>query len=98
MAKNASATASGERWVLSSGSAPLDCARGRTAERGRHCAAQRLTEQDHLPCQGWPFVPFGTCEVIRFKRNSRNRFETASAPIPARPLNTISEPPRSEDG
>ena len=47
---------------------------------------------------GWPFAPLGTCEVIRFRKNSRITFDTASAPRPAKPLTTTSEPPRSEAG
>jgi len=47
---------------------------------------------------GWPFAPLGTCEVNRFRTNSRIRFDTASAPVPAKPLKTTNEAPRSEAG
>ena len=47
---------------------------------------------------GWPFAPLGTCEVIRFRTNSPMRFLTAPSPMPAKPLKTISEAPRSEEG
>ena len=47
---------------------------------------------------GWPLAPLGTCEVIRFRTNSRIRFLTAPSPMPAKPLKTTSEAPRSEEG
>ena len=47
---------------------------------------------------GWPLAPLGTCEVIRFRTNSPIRFLTAPSPMPAKPLTTTSEPPRSEEG
>src|SRR5271165_4211216 len=45
------------------------------------------------PSYGWPFAPLGTWEVIRFRKNSRITFDTASAPRPAKPLTTTNEPP-----
>jgi hypothetical protein len=47
---------------------------------------------------GWPFAPLGTCEVIPFRANSRIRFDTASAPVSARPFKKTKEAPRSVDG
>ena len=47
---------------------------------------------------GWPLAPLGTCEVIRFRTNSPIRFLTALSPMPAKPLKTTSEAPRSEEG
>jgi len=47
---------------------------------------------------GWPLAPLGTCEVIRFRTNSLSRFLTAPSPMPAKPLKTTSEGPRSEEG
>ena len=47
---------------------------------------------------GWPVTPLGTCEVIRFRTNSPIRFLTAPSPMPAKPLKTTSEAPRSEEG
>jgi hypothetical protein len=47
---------------------------------------------------GWPLAPLGTCEVIRFRTNSLIRFLTAPSPMPAKPLKTTSEAPRSEEG
>lgn len=47
---------------------------------------------------GWPFAPWGTCDVKRFRMNSRTRFATASPPMPAKPFQTTNEPPRSEAG
>jgi hypothetical protein len=47
---------------------------------------------------GWPLAPLGTCEVIRFRRNSAIRFLTALSPMPDKPLKTTSEAPRSEEG
>lgn len=47
---------------------------------------------------GWPLAPLGTCEVIRFRTNSPIRFLTAPSPMPAKPLKTTSEAPRSEEG
>jgi len=49
-------------------------------------------------CYGWPLAPLGTCEVIRFRTNSRIRFLAAPSPMPAKPLKTTSEAPRSEEG
>jgi hypothetical protein len=49
-------------------------------------------------CYGWPLAPLGTCEVIRFRTNSPIRFLTAPSPMPAKPLKTTSEAPRSEEG
>jgi hypothetical protein len=45
-----------------------------------------------------PFVSLRTCEVSLLKTNSRSRFDTALAPVPAKPLNRTSEAPRSEAG
>jgi hypothetical protein len=47
---------------------------------------------------GWPLAPLGTCEVIRFRTNSPIRFLTAPSPMPAKPLKTTCEAPRSEEG
>ena len=47
---------------------------------------------------GWPLAPLGTCGVIRFRTNSPIRFLTAPSPMPAKPLKTTSEAPRSEEG
>ena len=47
---------------------------------------------------GWPLAPLGRCEVIRFRTNSPIRFLTTPSPMPAKPLKTISEAPRSEEG
>ncbi len=47
---------------------------------------------------GWPLAPLGTCEVIRFRTNSPIKFLTAPSPMPAKPLKTTSEAPRSEEG
>jgi len=47
---------------------------------------------------GWPLAPLRTCEVIRFRTNSPIRFLTAPSPMPAKPLKTTSEAPRSEEG
>ena len=47
---------------------------------------------------GWPLAPLGTCEVIRFRTNSPIRFLTAPSPMPANPLKTTCEAPRSEEG
>src|SRR5271166_209863 len=49
-------------------------------------------------CYGWPLAFLGTCEVIRFRTNSRIRFLAAPSPMPAKPLKTTSEAPRSEEG
>ncbi len=47
---------------------------------------------------GRPLAFLGTCDVIRFRTNSRIRFLTAPSPMPAKPLKTTSEAPRSEEG
>lgn len=47
---------------------------------------------------GWPLAPLGTCEVIRLRTNSPIKFLTAPSPMPAKPLKTTSEAPRSEEG
>ena len=44
------------------------------------------------PYYGCPFAPLGTCEVMFFRKNSRIRFDTASAPKPAKPLTRTNEP------
>jgi hypothetical protein len=54
--------------------------------------------ESRLCLYGCPFAPLGTCEVIPFRTNSRIRFDTAFAPVAAKPLKTTNEAPRSEAG
>ena len=49
-------------------------------------------------CYGWPFASLGTCVVIRFRTNSRIRFDAACPPVLAKPLKRTNEAPRSEAG
>ncbi len=71
-----------------------------TAGAGRNMET-RLAETTAMffgQSYGWPLAPLGTCEVIRFRTNSLIRFLTAPSPMPAKPLKTTSEAPRSEEG
>jgi hypothetical protein len=81
------------------------CSRSRKARQDTAGAGQnmeaRLAETTSMffgQCYGWPLAPLGTCEVTRFRTNSRIRFLAAPSPMPAKPLKTTSEAPRSEEG
>ena len=62
------------------------------------CGLAETTSRFFRQSYGWPLAPLGTCEVIRFRTNSRIRFLAAPSPMPAKPLKTTSEAPRSEEG
>src|SRR5215472_15342994 len=52
-------------------------------ERVDRCALDGLRTQwqGRELCYGWPFASLGTCVVIRFRTNSRIRFDAACAPV-----------------
>jgi hypothetical protein len=66
--------------------------------RKRRTGSSSRASMFSWPYYGCPFAPLGTCEVMFFRKNSRIRFDTASAPKPAKPLTRTNEPPRSEAG
>ncbi len=70
-----------------------------TAGAGQNMETGRLRRQAcYSGTYGWPLAPLRTCKVIRFRTNSPIRFLTAPSAMPAKPLKTTSEAPRSEEG
>lgn len=69
---------------------------GLTYENSAQCSEALKTVRANS--HGSPFSSLGTWEVTFLKTNSRNRFDTALAPVPTNPLSRTSDAPRSEAG
>ena len=60
--------------------------RAKRVKTGTDEVRERVRPMAGRSAYGWPFGSFGTCDVKRFRTNSRTRLETAFAPMPAKPL------------